>query len=85
LTYKNAKEFLPEHLLAELQKYAGGQVIYVPVGRNNRTEWGAKNGSKSMYAQRNERIKHLKERGFSISEIADAYYLSPESIRKIVK
>ena len=31
MKYENAKELLPEALLKEVQKYAGGKLLYIPV------------------------------------------------------
>lgn len=75
---------LPEKLLHEIQKYVKGEIIYIPKEENDKFRWGIKNGSKKNYEQRNRNIKELKSSGMSIDEIAKAYYLSPESIRKIL-
>ena len=81
--YKNAKDILPAHLLRELQRYAGGEIIYIPV--SEKTVWGTKNGSRGRYDERNTDIRNLRSKGHSVNEIATAFYLSPESIKKIIK
>ena len=82
--YKNAGELLPEHLLREVQKYAGGGILYVPKP-NARCGWGEKNGSAAKYAERNAQIRSLAESGTPHEVIAERFYLSVDSIRMIIK
>jgi hypothetical protein len=32
MKYENANDILPEELLKEIQKYAGGKLLYIPAG-----------------------------------------------------
>ena len=84
LSYRNAKEILPAYLLKEIQRYVNGEVIYIPKQTDEKIKWGAKNGSRKKYDKRNNDIKALKSDGMTVDEIARAYYLSADSIRKIV-
>ncbi|MBP3577416.1 MAG: hypothetical protein J6K15_04825 [Lachnospiraceae bacterium] len=43
MKYENAKELLPETLLKEVQKYAGGKLLYIPV-ENETKNWGEVSG-----------------------------------------
>ena len=84
MKYRNASEILPDDLLKELQKYAPGEILYVPSDKG-RKKWGADTGARKFYEQRNEEIRHkyfnLKT---SIDALSDEYNLSDETVRKII-
>ena len=82
--YRNAKEILPAHLISEIQKYVKGEIIYIPKQEEEKIKWGTKNGSRKKYDMRNSDIKDLKNRGVTVEEIARTYYLSTESVKKIL-
>jgi len=84
LSYRNAKEILPDYLLSEIQKYVKGEIIYIPKQEEEKTQWGTKNGSRKKYDKRNSDIRELKTNGMTIDELARAYFLSTESIKKII-
>ena len=84
MSYRNAQEILPASLLREIQRYVNGEVIYIPKQIEEKIKWGVKNGSKKKYEKRNSDIKALKNGGMTIDEIASRYYLSADSIRKIL-
>ena len=81
---KNGANVLPAHLLAEVQKYINGELIYVPKKESKKAEWGQLSGTKTELKKRNECIYKLYLEGISVSELADMYYLSCETIKKIV-
>ena len=84
MKYRNASEILPDELLKELQKYAPGEILYVPSDKS-RKKWGADTGAQHFYEQRNEEIRHkyfhLK---VSVDTLCEEYSLSGETIRKIL-
>jgi Mor family transcriptional regulator len=82
--YRNATEILPKDLLAEIQKYVQGEQLYIPNAGTDRAGWGTKNGTRTMLAQRDREIRARKEQGQSIEELADAFGLSLDRVRKIV-
>jgi len=84
MKYVNAKAILPPHLLEELQEYAQGVQIYVPRKGNQRLGWGVKSGARKMLEERNRNIRRQKRQGHTISDIADAFALSEDSVRKIL-
>lgn len=83
MQYENAKDILPESLLEEVQKYAEGKVIYIPK-RRKREGWGEASGYREKLNKRNNAIIHRYSAGYSIMEIAEEFFLSPETIKKIV-
>ena len=84
MSYRNAQEILPANLLREIQRYVKGEVIYIPKQEAEKIKWGVKNGSRRKYEKRNSDIKALKNDGMTVDEIARVYYLSSDSIRKIL-
>ena len=83
MEYLNAAEILPEYLLKELQAYVDGEILYVPK-TSSKKEWGAANGSRVFYQERNREIQRLFQLGFSIDTWADRYGLAYSTIKKIV-
>jgi len=83
MKYRNASDILPDPLLKELQKYAGGETLYVPAAGERRA-WGEGSGTRRYYAQRNEEIRQKYRRGAKVSALAEEYGLSEERVRKIV-
>ena len=83
MQYENAKDILPASLLAEVQKYAEGKAIYIPK-RSKREGWGEASGYREKLNKRNRAILNRYSAGGSIMEIAEEFFLSPETIKKIV-
>ncbi|MBD5449045.1 MAG: hypothetical protein HDR28_02565 [Lachnospiraceae bacterium] len=84
MNYLNAAEILPEHLLKELQMYVDGDILYIPKTSYSRKAWGAVNGSRIFYQERNKEIQRLFRLGSSIDDLADQYGLAYSTIKKIV-
>ena len=85
MVYKNARGILPDALIEEIQKYIDGASIYIPAKTDEKTEWGHRNGTKARLAKRNAEIRSLFERTVSVSELSDRYYLSSDTVRKIIR
>ncbi len=84
MKYRNASEILPDGLLKELQKYASGEVIYVPSNRGRR-RWGEGTGASHFYEQRNGEIRRkYYEEKMSLEALCGEYCLSEETIRRIL-
>ncbi|WP_196808795.1 CD3324 family protein [Butyrivibrio sp. FC2001] len=83
MKYENAKDILPAALLAEVQKYAEGKLIYIPKSEKPKG-WGEASGYRSRLSKRNTLICSRYSAGKSIMEIAEEFYLSPETIKKLV-
>lgn len=83
MKYENAKEILPEALLKEVQKYAGGKLLYIPV-ENESKSWGEVSGYRQKLLKRNVLISNRYKAGATLSELAEEYFLSLDSIKKIV-
>ena len=83
MKYENAKDILPASLLKEVQQYAEGKVIYIPK-REKTKGWGEASGYREKLNKRNALICSRYAAGAGIMELAEDFYLSPESIKKIV-
>jgi len=83
MKYENAKDILPEQLLKEVQKYAGGKLLYIPV-ENESKGWGEVSGYRQKLLKRNVMISNRYRAGATLSELSEEYFLSMDSIKKIV-
>ena len=83
MQYENAKDVLPASLLEEVQKYAEGKAIYIPK-REKTKGWGEASGYRNKLNKRNKTICSRYAIGASIMELSEEFFLSPESIKKIV-
>lgn len=84
MSYKKAAHILPPELLEQVQRYVDGEYLYIPRSTDNKKDWGADTTTRQELHQRNERIRKDHENGASIAELAERYYLSPKSIRRIL-
>ena len=82
--YLKAESLFPKELLAEIQKYAQGEMIYIPKPKESREKWGYYTGSRNVIKKRNSEIRGHFHEGVPIGTLADRYFLSVESIKRIV-
>ena len=83
MRYENAKDVLPPELLAEVQKVAGGKLLYIPIAEEAKG-WGTESGYRKKLLKRNQTIYNEYVVGKTVSELADEFFLSTDSIKKIV-
>jgi hypothetical protein len=83
MKYENASDVIPEKLLKEIQKYAAGKLLYIPTGEEKKA-WGEMSGYRDQLQRRNIMIRNKYANGMTVSELADEYYLSLDSIKKII-
>ncbi len=85
MKYENAHNLLPKDIVELLQQYADGKYIYIPRKSENKKSWGENSGYKDEIKKRNIEIfnKHLK--GIPIKVLAKQYYLTENSIRRILR
>lgn len=84
MRYARAQEVLPAHLLEELQRYIDGAYLYVPRKQENRLSWGETTHSKQETAARNAEIFSAFEQGCTVRQLAETYFLTEKTIRKII-
>ena len=68
-----------------IQQYVDGQSIYIPKKDEHRAGWGSKTSTRRELAERNESIYEDYCCGFSVSMLADKYFLSEKSIQRIIR
>lgn len=84
MNYINATNILPEKLLVEIQKYVQGETLYIPKQDENRKKWGSASGGRMILDQRNTEIREMFYSGKAIQQLSEEYFLSVETIKKIV-
>lgn len=82
--YVKANDVLPKELLIEIQKYVQGNTLYIPKEKENRIKWGTNSGERKRIIQRNARIKEKFRVGTTITQLANDFFLSTETIKSIV-
>ena len=85
MNYLNAKEVLPAELFKEIQKYAGGNLLYVPLSEEQEKNWGEVSGQKQYDRKRNRMLQNKYMYGVSVEELAKEYSLSIKSIQRIIR
>ena len=84
MKYVKADKVLPEEIIELIQDYIDGEYLYIPRKYENQKSWGEKNGTKNALRERNKEIFTKYIRGRKAWELADEYFLSEPSIRRII-
>ena len=84
MEYLNANEVLPAELLEQVKKYAAGKCLYVPQNESDVKSWGELSGYRQNLRKRNRMIINKFKYGVTIEELSKEYFLSEESIKKVV-
>ena len=84
MQYLNAKDVLPPELLAEIQNYTAGTLLYIPKQEKKRIHWGQLSGVKEQLHKRNRTITDYYKNGVTVTQLMDEFCLSEASIRKII-
>ena len=82
MKYIKADSILPIALVEELQSYIQGGYIYVPSRKDSKKKWGELSGCR--YEIEHRKIRKDYKWGKSVDKLADVYYLSVHSIRKVI-
>jgi Mor family transcriptional regulator len=84
MKYVKANTILPKKLIVEIQKYVQGETIYIPKPEITHQKWGTSSGGRKLIDDRNTAIKHAFKSGSTITQLSEEYFLSIETIKKIV-
>lgn len=84
MTYLNGKEVLPAELLAQIQQYCSGGLIYIPQEEGTRRAWGNGTGIRQELDERNCMIREKRRNGSSLMDLAEEFHLSTNSLKKIL-
>ncbi|MGH4122755.1 MAG: CD3324 family protein [Clostridium sp.] len=84
MKYSNAYNVLPIYIVKVIQKYVDGEYLYIPRKEEEQKKWGEKSGSRDTFKKRNAEIYLKNIKGAEILDLAQEYYLSDKSIRRII-
>ena len=84
MKYSKVETILPDNLVREIQKYIQGEYIYIPSQLEKRKKWGENSGSRICIQNRNEKIRNNYKSGHTIINLAEEFFLSIDSIKKIL-
>jgi DNA-binding NarL/FixJ family response regulator len=84
MKYVRIDRILPDDLVKEIQKYIQGEYVYIPSIPEKRKRWGERSKSRDYIKARNAKILSQYIDGQSISNLAEEFFLSISSIKKIV-
>lgn len=84
MRYVRAQDVLPPDLLDQLQLYVDGAYLYVPRKGENRLSWGARTHSKEETRARNQEIFLRAQAGEPPARLAEVYFLTEKTIRRIL-
>lgn len=82
--YIRAEDILPESVLALVQQYVDGELLYIP-RKGNRRSWGTTTRTRQELTKRNSKIYAEYESGATVSELAERYYLTEKSVQRIIR
>lgn len=78
---KNAGDIIPEELLKSRNTLQGNSCIFLP---RKKRAWGETSGYRDQLQKRNRMIRNKYANGLTVSELVDEYFLSLDSIKKII-
>ncbi len=84
VSYIKAQDVLPEDIVKLIQKYVDGECLYIPRKDGEEKSWGEKNGTRTLFKKRDREIYLQYVNGSTISHLAETYFLSEKSIRRIL-
>ena len=84
MRYIRAQDVLPADLLNQLQQYVDGAYLYIPRREENRLAWSQRTNSKAETAGRNREIYRRALAGETAAQLAEAYFLTEKTIRRIL-
>lgn len=83
--YRKAEEVLPREVLASVQQYIDGQMLYIPRKTQEKRSWGSATDTKRKLELRNESIYAKYQEGISVKELSDEYFLTEKSVQRIIR
>ena len=85
MKYEKAQNILPEEVIKIIQNYIDGTYLYIPRKSENKKSWGENSGVLKNLEARNKEIFNRYSDGVSIKELANLYFLSESSIKRIIR
>ncbi len=85
MKYINGNSVLPKEIMESIQEFVDGEFVYIPRKNYNHKAWGEKSGTKDMLKNRNTEILQHHNKGITVRKLAQMYFLSEQSIRRIIR
>lgn len=85
MKYLKAQNVLPKDMIAAIQEFIDGEFIYIPRKDGQQKAWGEKSGTRESLMERNNLIFREYVSGSSVDTLVGKYYLSEQSIRRIIR
>ena len=85
MSYVKAEEVLPQEILASVQQYVDGQMLYIPRKTEEKRTWGSATDTKRKLELRNEIMYAKYQAGISVKELAEEYFLTEKSVQRIIR
>lgn len=85
MKYEKAQNILPQYIIDVIQEYTDGGYLYIPRKSNSKKSWGENSGIKNQLNKRNKDIFNRYRKGVSVKELAEQFYLTEYSIRRIIR
>ena len=85
MSYVKAEEILPKEILASVQQYVDGQMLYIPRKTEEKRNWGSATDTKRKLELRNESMYAKYQAGISVKELACEYFLTEKSVQRIIR
>ncbi|WP_027624468.1 CD3324 family protein [Clostridium lundense] len=85
MKYEKAQNILPDGIIEMIQNYIDGGYIYIPKKNENKRSWGENTETKRYLKVRDKEIFNKYSSGASVKVLAEEYFLTEGSIRRIIR
>ncbi|EPY2276331.1 CD3324 family protein [Clostridium sporogenes] len=85
MKYEKAQNILPDGIIEMIQNYIDGGYIYIPKKNENKKSWGENTETKRYLKVRDKEIFNKYSSGVSVKILAEEYFLTEGSIRRIIR
>lgn len=85
MKYEKAEKILPKYIIELIQQYIDGGYLYIPIKGEDKKAWGENSGTKDLLKERNKEIFNHYNKGVSVKDLSVKYYLTEQSIRRIIR
>ncbi len=83
--YIRAEDILPKEVLALVQQYVDGQMVYIPRKSECHKTWGAETQTKKNLLQRNQQMYAEHQSGVTTKALSEKYFLTEKSVQRIIR
>ena len=84
MKYIKAQSIIPEEVIRIIQEYVDGEFIYIPRKDGKQRAWGEKSGARESLMERNKEIYRKYKDGATVDGLSKDYFLSEQSVRRII-